>query len=266
MIESAQLSATSSNVERRDASKGRLSALESASFVRVVEAALQLETEEEFIHWAAHDLQTILPHGMLLCGIGSVDAGTIHLRRIVSCNVPPEFAAMICRGEGGILSQIIADWCRDFRPKLYTFKGDTERVSRLDPLGRYCLQNLAVHGMRDLGSNMVSYFQFSRLTCRLDVSLAYLLELLVPYMHLALSRSLITRTDVIQATRETATLTARELEVMRWLRAGKTNWEIAQILGTSAHTVKNQVRGLLVKLQVRNRAQAVAKSLSPEMQ
>ena len=52
-------------------------------------------------------------------------------------------------------------------------------------------------------------------------------------------------------------LSARELEVMEWVRMGKTNSEIAIILNLSTFTVKNHMRRIYKKLDVLNRAQAV---------
>lgn len=52
-------------------------------------------------------------------------------------------------------------------------------------------------------------------------------------------------------------LSARELEVMKWVRMGKTNSEIACILDLSTFTVKNHMRRIYRKLDVMNRAQAV---------
>lgn len=54
-------------------------------------------------------------------------------------------------------------------------------------------------------------------------------------------------------------LSARELEIMAWVRKGKTNSEIGTILDISAFTVKNHMQRILKKLDVLNRAQAVAR-------
>lgn len=51
-------------------------------------------------------------------------------------------------------------------------------------------------------------------------------------------------------------LSRREEEVARWLVAGKTNGEIATILGISAATVKHHVASILDKLMVENRTTA----------
>ncbi len=54
----------------------------------------------------------------------------------------------------------------------------------------------------------------------------------------------------------TDTLTAREIEILRLLAAGKQNAEIAIALYLSPKTVKNNVTRILKKLQLRNRVEA----------
>jgi len=57
----------------------------------------------------------------------------------------------------------------------------------------------------------------------------------------------------------TPLLTARELEVLGYLRQGLTNGEIARRLGVVERTVKAHVTGILEKLQATDRAGAVAR-------
>jgi DNA-binding CsgD family transcriptional regulator len=53
-------------------------------------------------------------------------------------------------------------------------------------------------------------------------------------------------------------LTPRERECLTWVAGGKTDWEISQILNISEQTVHGYVQNVLVKLNARTRAQAVA--------
>jgi DNA-binding CsgD family transcriptional regulator len=53
-------------------------------------------------------------------------------------------------------------------------------------------------------------------------------------------------------------LTTRESEVLSWLSKGKTNRDIAQILGLSPRTVDKHLEQIYAKLGVENRTAAAA--------
>jgi LuxR family transcriptional regulator, quorum-sensing system regulator CviR len=56
----------------------------------------------------------------------------------------------------------------------------------------------------------------------------------------------------------TAPLSSREITVLNWMKLGKTNGEIAMIIGISERTVRFHAERIYVKLDVTSRAQAVA--------
>ncbi len=56
-----------------------------------------------------------------------------------------------------------------------------------------------------------------------------------------------------------ARLSPRELECLRWVAAGKTDWEIGKIIGLSQTTVKTHVDQGRRKLAAKSRPQAVAR-------
>jgi DNA-binding CsgD family transcriptional regulator len=53
-------------------------------------------------------------------------------------------------------------------------------------------------------------------------------------------------------------LTPRELDVLAWIARGKTNRDIAEILGMSPRTVNKHLEHIFVKLGVETRAAAAA--------
>lgn len=55
----------------------------------------------------------------------------------------------------------------------------------------------------------------------------------------------------------TPVLTARQVECLRWVRDGKTAWEIGSILGLSSRTVEEHLANACRTLGVRSRVQAV---------
>jgi DNA-binding CsgD family transcriptional regulator len=90
------------------------------------------------------------------------------------------------------------------------------------------------------------------------------LDLLVPYLYAAWVRANCEapRQDGLTPMSTKEILTAREVEILTWVEHGKSNNEIAQILNISHLTVKNHVQKILRKLNVQNRAQAVAKGMN----
>lgn len=56
-------------------------------------------------------------------------------------------------------------------------------------------------------------------------------------------------------------LSPREMEILRFVTQGKSNKEIAQLLGISHQTVKNHMTSILKKLDVRDRTQAAVYAL-----
>ena len=56
-------------------------------------------------------------------------------------------------------------------------------------------------------------------------------------------------------------VTAREAEVLTWLARGKTNRDIADVLGLSPRTVNKHLEGIYTKLGVENRSAAVVQCL-----
>jgi DNA-binding CsgD family transcriptional regulator len=54
-------------------------------------------------------------------------------------------------------------------------------------------------------------------------------------------------------------LTPRELEILQWIRRGKTTRQIAAVLVLSPHTVRKHIEHILEKLDARTRSEAVAR-------
>jgi DNA-binding NarL/FixJ family response regulator len=85
-----------------------------------------------------------------------------------------------------------------------------------------------------------------------------LLDLLVPHLHATLCRVIAQETlDHDHAGNQVIKLPVRELQILRYIRLGRTNGEIAESMHKSVFTVNNQVVKLLAKLGAKNRTHAV---------
>ena len=56
-------------------------------------------------------------------------------------------------------------------------------------------------------------------------------------------------------------LTRREMEVLYWIKEGKSTWESAQILEITERTVKYHLKNIFRKLNANNRTQAVSRAI-----
>src|SRR6185503_10184370 len=108
--------------------------------------------------------------------------------------------------------------------------------------------NVAAHGAKSIDGEDASYFSFAGIP-NLGPRHAYLLKFLVPHMHEVLAR--VATAEMYSGLRDNPVaprVTKREQQVLHWMVIGKSNGEIAQILGTSPQTVKNQTRKIFEKL------------------
>ena len=60
-------------------------------------------------------------------------------------------------------------------------------------------------------------------------------------------------------------VSARELDCLKWIAAGKTAWEASVILGISERTVRFHLNGAREKLNCMTTTQAVAKAVSQQL-
>lgn len=61
------------------------------------------------------------------------------------------------------------------------------------------------------------------------------------------------------------TLSRRQQECLQWVRAGKSDWEIGEILHISEHTVAEHIEAARKKLGVRTRTQAVIEAIARKL-
>jgi LuxR family transcriptional regulator, quorum-sensing system regulator CviR len=79
------------------------------------------------------------------------------------------------------------------------------------------------------------------------------------HVHLALLRTAPKNSQAVApCVRE---LTLREMTILNWVKNGKTNWEIAKIIGVTERTIRFHVESIFSKLDVTSRSHAVATAI-----
>jgi DNA-binding CsgD family transcriptional regulator len=223
--------------------------------VQAIQAAIDVLHREQFHAWMRGPFRALLPHEIVVC----MELGSQRDAQRVDCLhhnlVDLAMIDFICNREHGLAVRLARSL------------GGRAQVSRtldaraLDALldggprmpGQ--LHNAVVHRTRLLSG--AAYFlvlvnvppdQLER--CQ------HLFKLLASHLKMALSRAI----DAEQPGPERS-LTQRELEILRWMGEAKSNREISIILGISTITLKQHVSKIYRKLNVQNRADAVAQGL-----
>jgi len=111
-------------------------------------------------------------------------------------------------------------------------------------------------GIIDQKRRCGSFFSFAGGDAKGTPRYKELLEYMAPYLH----RVLIANTHT-PAFHQMKQLSPREMTVLLWMKEGKTNWEIAHIVGVRERTVRFHIESIFIKFDASSRAQAVAVAL-----
>jgi transcriptional regulator EpsA len=238
-----------------------LSRMEQEYLLRAIESGLRVGSGRQFFLWTQGQVQALLPHQVLAC-LQFAPGGALQRLECVHGTVlaPAAWEALASRHDG--LALRIARHCMQgaHLPALLDGAGEGGQGALDDfraELAGAGFDSVLVHGTGQTAEG-ASVFVLFGLPMRPNARHAYFLELLLPHLHLALVR-LPARMPAGRA--PARALSARETEIVGWLREGKSNDEMGQILGISALTVKNHLQRIYRALGVSNRAHALARCM-----
>ncbi len=233
-------------------------------FMRAVEIATTVRRRYQLYLWSQGELQGVLPHALLICVLRDPCSGTLRVDRFSTAPVSDAAFNAFCASVDSPLARLTAGWVEDGGRPLVMRAGEPRFRRLAGGLAGLSAQSLAVHGTFDqsgaLGSGFVFFDVGASASANTAERCAYLLELLVPYLHSALIRVSIDPHDETMVPYTDSTLTPREVEILRLVQRGVSNTDIGHTLGISPLTVKNHVQKVLRKLGVANRGQAVMKA------
>jgi len=254
----------------------------------IARGSLAVRRHEELFQWLDEDVQQFLPHAILLAAWG--DFSIAQIRLDVISRLPGLRTTEINNQVVlPLLTKLFERWDRcGHAPFIVTFResyADLGITTHEPDLGNAapCFaidRSAVVHGIKDARGNLdCLYVAISDPTHDFDEPASRWMELLTPYIDAALRRVAHLPTqysdqpDPIPEAEPPQPyqfpkdgvdtnpfeLSPREIEIMHWLKLGKTNIEIGMILDISSLTVKNHLQRTFRKLEVLNRTQAVAK-------
>ena len=233
--------------------------------IDVIDALQAVNTPEQFIACTSGLLQRVLPHARLVCGIGGIGGERVEPYNLLLHNFPRQYIDELRQPDGTIDSPLMQRWRSKREPVLVELECNIFGVllSYIARVKKYGFKNAAVHGMVDVQGAVTSYFCFTDIPEKLGPRHTYILNFLIPHLHVALTRctAIVMQGSVQVLPDSQRLLTERQKNILHWIYKGKTNWEISKILDVSEDTIKYHITHILSRLSVTNRMQAVTKAL-----
>ncbi|MDE2416598.1 MAG: transcriptional regulator EpsA [Burkholderiales bacterium] len=244
-------------------------------FSKLVDEVLGVRRHIELMRWLQGDLQGYLPHDILIAAWGDFHLRVIHYD-VVSAMPGVRSENAMAESIAPLLTGLFNRWiAQDRRPFSLNVGQDGfawEGVASSGPIADAMLhmKSSLVHGINDQrGRHDCLYVFFSRHPKRRKNE-ANAIRFLLPYIDTALRQVDLMPNQYAEKPAAQAgelaegdcsdneVLSEREAEIMKWVAMGKTNGEIGSILNVSSFTIKNHMQRIFKKLDVFNRAQAVA--------
>lgn len=243
-------------------------------YLRVAAQGASLATHRDLWLWLSGDVQTLLPHEVVICAWGDFRTGDLKVDLISSL---PGLRTQECRAQrlAPLISYLRDCWvAAQQAPCQVDVHGcaglfGTAGEGWAPGHAITSMRSAVVHGTRDAeqgGERIFCALSAQPSQCESAVAA---LKLLTPFIDITLRRiaALPARHPRLERGAEVGplapaplgALSERERQIMVWVAMGKTNPEIGCILSISEFTVKNHMKSIFNKLDVTNRAQAVAK-------
>lgn len=255
-----------------------------------LDASATVSRRQQFFVWSQSRIHPLVPHDLLVCGAYQRQRRALVFDIFQSVVLEPALLAMFGDGRTPLMGALIAAWTQAGGRSLALTAQQLEGPARAGAerlRSEAGLDCLLVHGvsrpMRPF--EVESLFVFAG-RAQSDSGVMHSwqrnAELLLPYLHSTWRRVEAVESEMFGSRAAEGTgeppsvvslpgseaaraLTSRERQILHWAREGKSNPQIASVLGISPLTVKNHVQNILRKLGASNRAHAVALVMAQDM-
>jgi transcriptional regulator EpsA len=242
-----------------------------AHFLQIAGQGAGLATHAELWRWLQGDVQQWLTHDALLVGWGDFRSGELHFD-IVSSMPGLRSQNFTRAGIAPLISYFRDCWvAAQQAPCQLDVTGCQQLLGQcgwaaMQAIGS--MRTALVHGTADGHRSGERIFAALSTQDQVAPGGGTALKLLLPFIDTALRRmpppparqAACERDGLVHTSAvRLPALSDRERQIMDWVALGKTNPEIGCILHISEFTVKNHMKSIFTKLDVSNRAQAVAK-------
>lgn len=199
----------------------------------------------------------LLPYEMSLCAIGNADSLTVD--RLINNRFPQDYLDICCTPEKIRSNPLVRETLLSMKPRFW----NTRDYKNKSAYKKIMSTKMDIGLRRGISSSFSEANGRTTLLCLSNPTEKphqhhlQIVDFLMPHLHHTINRIYGSQ----NGNGNLNPLTRRELEVLKWIPEGKTNWEISQIMGISEATVKFHLLNIFNKLDVVNRGHAVAKVL-----
>ncbi len=238
--------------------------LQIESIVLNLDASLRVHARAHFFSWTQGLLQSLIRHELLICTLCLGKPPAFRADGFSMTTPDPATMSDVFLRDTAVAPTLLKAWEeRRYQPVVFDTSsaplGSGAFTREMERLGG---TQLLVHGVHDADGRALTFFTFACRPGSIGPRQVYLAQLLAPALHASWVRTQLQRTpSSADKTSNQGVLTVRELDILKWIYRGKSNFEIGAILKISPLTVKNHVQKILRKLNVVNRTQAIGKSL-----
>lgn len=233
---------------------------EANSLLEIVDLSLRSNIKED-LRQLVLSLQDLISFEFALCAFSGTSFSSIEPYRIINVSYPVPWLDLYISEQFDRVDPIIAEHRIHFGLQYWSDSYQKYPAAKQFVMSAsdYGLKTGYSYGLKTKSGNSASLFSFGGRSMKKRPRTSDILRRVVPHLHQALVR-IVTPLETQRRVSDPG-LTFREKEVLNWVKAGKTTWEISVILSISERTVKFHVRNILEKVQATTRAQAVAISI-----
>jgi transcriptional regulator EpsA len=234
----------------------------------VIERSYQIRSHLDYFVWLQNSVAELMPHDMLLAVWGDHRQQQDGQLKYDAASNLKGLTTSVMIDTSDKTSQFLNDlyemWVGSRnacfvidaleRPEM------CQRIKLIFPEQLVEINSLLVYGIKDERSGDECLYIFFSKEHALEMK-KQVMDFIMPHVDYALRKIKPLQVDAIDKAESVfslSTLSEREIEVISWIKAGKTNQEIGMILSISQNTVKSHLKRIFQKLNIGRRAQAVA--------
>jgi DNA-binding CsgD family transcriptional regulator len=232
--------------------------------LQVFHYAAQAETSED-VRDVLIQFQELFPFNRLLGGLARLSSnGTFEgFSNVVNVSYPDEWLYLYWKNGYAEIDPVFRAASRSPGTQIWkqTYRQTTskEELEFIETARGFGLADGITTSAVDQACGLATFYSFAGGEGVDAERYAPLVEYFGHHLHLALMRT--ARKNAPATDKCVKELSPREVTILNWIKNGKTNWEVGQILGVTERTVRFHIASIFVKLDVTSRSQAVAAAM-----